>query len=226
MKIRVRLSLLFILCSTMSLLLCGFLLLRSSEKSMIRSVEDNAASELAMLNTSFSSAVSKVLDEGSSDAVRRSMNCTSSQCIPIRKRCFLLFLLYRAAHAGAGRGQRVCAYKMTSAQLVLRSLLVSTHTKYWLWIQADTLTAILVSANHNRVPIALPTSFHRSDLSNVGNTVDLIFPAVLPCDLPREHNTIVPEVCINSHIHLCQFSIRNCLPHKAPPYHEGNCSEL
>lgn len=73
MKIRVRLSLLFILCSTMSLLLCGFLLLRSSEKSMIRSVEDNAASELAMLNTSFSSAVSKVLDEGSSDAVRRSI---------------------------------------------------------------------------------------------------------------------------------------------------------
>ena len=73
MKIRVRLSLLFILCSTASLLLCGFLLLRESTKSMVRSVEDNAVSELNMLKTSFSSAAVKALNEGGSDAVRRSV---------------------------------------------------------------------------------------------------------------------------------------------------------
>ena len=73
MKIRTRLSLLFILCSTVSLLLCGFLLLRTSAKSTIRSAENNAISELGMLKTSFSSAASKALDAGSSDAVRRSL---------------------------------------------------------------------------------------------------------------------------------------------------------
>ena len=73
MKIRVRLSLLFILCSTASLLVCGFLLLRASAKSTIRSAEDNAVSELRMLKTSFSSAASKNLDAGASDAVRRSL---------------------------------------------------------------------------------------------------------------------------------------------------------
>ncbi len=73
MKIRVRLSLLFILCSTASLLVCGFLLLRASARSTIRSAEDNAVSELEMLKTSFSSAASKNLDAGASDAVRRSL---------------------------------------------------------------------------------------------------------------------------------------------------------
>ena len=73
MKIRVRLSLLFILCSTTSLLVCGFLLLRASAKSTIRSAEDNAVSELGMLKTSFSSAASKNLDAGASDTVRRSL---------------------------------------------------------------------------------------------------------------------------------------------------------
>ena len=73
MKIRVRLSLLFILCSTASLLVCGFLLLRASAKSTIRSAEDNAVSELGMLKTSFSSAASKNLDAGASDTVRRSL---------------------------------------------------------------------------------------------------------------------------------------------------------
>ena len=73
MKIRTRLSLLFNLCSTVSLLLCGFLLLRTSAKSTIRSAENNAISELGMLKTSFSSAASKALDAGSSDAVRRSV---------------------------------------------------------------------------------------------------------------------------------------------------------
>ncbi len=73
MKIRVRLSLLFILCSTASLLVCGFLLLRASARSTIRSAEDNAVSELGMLKTSFSSAASKNLDAGASDAVRRSL---------------------------------------------------------------------------------------------------------------------------------------------------------
>ena len=51
MKIRVRLSLLFVLCSTASLLVCGFLLLRASAKGMIRSAQDNAVSELGMLNS-------------------------------------------------------------------------------------------------------------------------------------------------------------------------------
>ena len=73
MKIRVRLSLLFILCSTTSLLVCGFLLLRASAKSTIRSAEDNAVSELEMLKTSFSSAASKNLDAEASDTVRRSL---------------------------------------------------------------------------------------------------------------------------------------------------------
>ena len=73
MKIRVRLSLLFILCSTASLLVCGFLLLRASAKSTIRSAEDNAVSELEMLKTSFSSAASKNLDAEASDTVRRSL---------------------------------------------------------------------------------------------------------------------------------------------------------
>ena len=73
MKIRVRLSLLFILCSTTSLLVCGFLLLRASAKSTIRSAEDNAVSELEMLKTSFFSAASKNLDAGASDTVRRSL---------------------------------------------------------------------------------------------------------------------------------------------------------
>lgn len=73
MKIRARLSLLFVLCSTASLLLCGFLLLRTSAKSTVRSAEDNAVSELEMLKTSFSSAASKNLDAGSSDAVRRTL---------------------------------------------------------------------------------------------------------------------------------------------------------
>lgn len=73
MKIRTRLSLLFILCSTASLLLCGFLLLRTSARSTIRSAQDNAVSELGMLKTSFSSAASRNLDGGSSDAVRRSV---------------------------------------------------------------------------------------------------------------------------------------------------------
>ena len=73
MKIRVRLSLLFVLCSTTSLLVCGFLLLRASAKGMIRSVEDNAVSELGMLKTSFASAASKTLDAGASDSLRRSV---------------------------------------------------------------------------------------------------------------------------------------------------------
>lgn len=73
MKIRVRLSLLFILCSTVSLLVCGFLLLRASANSTIRSAQDNAISELAMLNTSFSSAAAKNLDASASDTVRRSV---------------------------------------------------------------------------------------------------------------------------------------------------------
>ena len=73
MKIRVRLSLLFILCSTGSLLLCGFLLLRTSANSTFLSAEENALSELAMLKTSFASAASKDLDPGSSDTVRRTL---------------------------------------------------------------------------------------------------------------------------------------------------------
>lgn len=73
MKIRTRLSLLFVLCSTASLLVCGFLLLRASANSMIRSAEDNAVSELSMLNTSFTSAATRNLDAGSSDTLRRSL---------------------------------------------------------------------------------------------------------------------------------------------------------
>ena len=73
MKIRVRLSFLFILCSTASLLVCGFLLLRTSARSTIQAAEDNAVSELAMLKTSFSSAAAKNLDAGASDTVRRSL---------------------------------------------------------------------------------------------------------------------------------------------------------
>ena len=73
MKIRVRLSLLFILCSTASLLVCGFLLLRTSARSTIQAAEDNAVSELTMLKTSFSSAAAKNLDAGASDTVRRSL---------------------------------------------------------------------------------------------------------------------------------------------------------
>lgn len=73
MRIRTRLSLLFILCSTASLLACGSLLLRASVKSMIRSAEDNAVSELNMLRTSFSPAAAKALNEGGSEAVRRSV---------------------------------------------------------------------------------------------------------------------------------------------------------
>ena len=73
MKIRTRLSLLFVLCSTASLLVCGFLLLRASAKSTIQSAEENAGSELGMLKTSFSSAAAKSLDAGSSDTVRRSL---------------------------------------------------------------------------------------------------------------------------------------------------------
>ena len=73
MKIRVRLSLLFILCSTASLLVCGFLLLRTSARSIIQAAEDNAVSELTMLKTSFSSAAAKNLDAGASDTVRRSL---------------------------------------------------------------------------------------------------------------------------------------------------------
>ena len=61
MKIRTRLSLLFVLCSTVSLLLCGVLLLCASAKTAIRSVENNAVSELNMLTTSFSSAAWMVL---------------------------------------------------------------------------------------------------------------------------------------------------------------------
>ena len=73
MKIRTRLSLLFVLCSTVSLLLCGVLLLCASAKTAIRSVEDNAVSELNMLTTSFSSAANKSMDRDSTDAVRRSL---------------------------------------------------------------------------------------------------------------------------------------------------------
>lgn len=73
MKIRTRLSLLFVLCSTVSLLLCGVLLLCASTKTAIRSVEDNAVSELNMLTTSFSSAANKSMDRDSTDAVRRSL---------------------------------------------------------------------------------------------------------------------------------------------------------
>lgn len=73
MKIRHRLSLLFVLCSTMSLLLCGTLLLRASAKSTVRSAQDNALSELAMLETSFSSAVAKSMGTEIADAARRSL---------------------------------------------------------------------------------------------------------------------------------------------------------
>ena len=55
---------------------------------------------------------------------------------------------------------------------------------------------------HNRVPIALATSFHRGGLSNVGNTVDLILSAILPCNLSWEHYAIITEVCIDSHIYF------------------------
>lgn len=73
MKIRHRLSLLFVLCSTISLLLCGTLLLRASAKSTVRSAQDNALSELAMLETSFSSAVAKSMGTEIADAARRSL---------------------------------------------------------------------------------------------------------------------------------------------------------
>ncbi len=73
MKIRVRLSLLFVLCSSLSLLLCGTLLLRASAKSVIRSAEDNAVTELAMLQTSFSAAATKSMDEGLTDGLRRTL---------------------------------------------------------------------------------------------------------------------------------------------------------
>ena len=73
MKIRHRLSLLFVLCSTVSLLLCGILLLRASAKTTIRSAENNAVSELSMLTTSFSSAANKSMDIDATDAVRRSL---------------------------------------------------------------------------------------------------------------------------------------------------------
>ena len=73
MKIRHRLSLLFVLCSTMSLLLCGTLLLRASAKSTVRSAQDNALSALAMLETSFSSAVAKSMGTEIADAARRSL---------------------------------------------------------------------------------------------------------------------------------------------------------
>ena len=69
MKIRTRLSLLFILCSTLSLVLCGALLLHASVQSTVRSAEDNAVSELSMLKTSFSSMAVKDMDSQSSDTV-------------------------------------------------------------------------------------------------------------------------------------------------------------
>lgn len=73
MRIRTRLSLLFVLCSTAILLLCGTLLLRASVQNAVRSAEDNAVSELRMLKTSYASAASKNLDASASDAVRRSL---------------------------------------------------------------------------------------------------------------------------------------------------------
>lgn len=73
MKIRTRLSLLFILCSTLSLVLCGALLLHASVQSTVRSAEDNAVSELSMLKTSFSSMAVKDMDSQSSDTVRHSL---------------------------------------------------------------------------------------------------------------------------------------------------------
>ena len=73
MKIRDRLALLFVLCSTLSLLLCGTLLLRSSIKNTVQSSENNALSELNMLKTSFSSAALKNMDNGLTDAVQRSL---------------------------------------------------------------------------------------------------------------------------------------------------------
>lgn len=73
MKIRDRLALLFVLCSTLSLLLCGTLLLRSSIKNTVLSSENNALSEMNMLKTSFSSAALKNMDGGLTDAVQRSL---------------------------------------------------------------------------------------------------------------------------------------------------------
>ena len=73
MKIRDKLSLLFILCSTLSLLLCGILLLRVADRHMVQSAENNAISELNMLKTSFSSSASRDVSEGSTDAARRSL---------------------------------------------------------------------------------------------------------------------------------------------------------
>lgn len=73
MKIRVRLSLLFVLCSTLSLLLCGTLLLHSGAQNTIRSAETNALSELNMLTTSFGSAATKSMEDGLNETVRRSL---------------------------------------------------------------------------------------------------------------------------------------------------------
>lgn len=73
MKISTRLSLLFVLCSTASLLLCGLLLLHASETNTIRSLQSNGTAELNMLQTSFTAVAAKSIDVNLSDTARQSL---------------------------------------------------------------------------------------------------------------------------------------------------------
>ncbi len=73
MKIRLRLALLSILCSTLALVVCGTLLMRASAKNSVQSAQDNALAELSMLNTSFTNAVTAADGAGLSDTAKRSL---------------------------------------------------------------------------------------------------------------------------------------------------------
>lgn len=67
----------------------------------------------------------------------------------------------------------------------------------------------LLPVNPHRVSITLSPGFRSCGRTDIGNTVNLIFMAVFPCDLAWQHNTIIAEA--DNHIHI-HFYIVHAVP--------------
>lgn len=65
----------------------------------------------------------------------------------------------------------------------------------------------LSAVDADRVPVTLPTGFHRRCLPNIRHLVDLKHMAILPSDIEGHHNAIGPKFC--GHIHIYFYIIHS-----------------
>ena len=73
MKIRLRLALVSIALIALSLSVCGTLLLSTAAKSSVSAAEENALTELSMLETSYQNVLRDVSDSTMSETAQRSL---------------------------------------------------------------------------------------------------------------------------------------------------------